>query len=123
MIPEVLWEEIVALLEMGCLALLIGCAFAKWLIQHKSEAIAIDIERDRKALRRARDDVRVANSRLMTVRQELAKTRKQVAIRTQDLEILVRQIEQAEKDREEEEAQYAKLKEAAARSSRPMSVA
>lgn len=101
------------MLESGCLFLLLACAFTKWFVIHKVDALTMDIDRSRKTFRQAREDLRIANSRRGTVRQELAQTRKQVAIRMQDIEILSRQIELEESEREAELIEFQKLKDAA----------
>ena len=100
-----------AILEFGCLLLLVGCAFTKWMLAHKVDSLTRDIEGDRKAFRRAREELRIANSRRATLRQELAQTRKQVGIRTQDLELLARKVEMEAIARQAEIEEFEKLKE------------
>ncbi len=100
------------ILEVGSLLTLLGCAGAKWYFTTHVDAVTREVERGRKSFREGRERLRAAIARRQSIRQELAKTRKQVTIRIQDVKILTRQIESEEAIRQVEMEQFEKLKSA-----------
>ena len=105
-------RRVVQILEVGSLLTLLGCAGAKWYFTTYVDATAREIEQGRKSFREGRENLRAAIARRQSIRQELAKTRKQVTIRIQDVKILTNQIESEEAIRQGEMEQFEKLKSA-----------
>ena len=101
-----------AFFETASTLMLLSCALLKWMLTHQVDSLTREIEHDRKGFRDARESLRITNSRRATVRQELAQTRKQVAIRMQDVELLAKQVEREESARQAEMEEFERLKDA-----------
>lgn len=103
-----------ALLETIGLVVLVASAVAKWVFTNRVDTLRHEIETGKQRLKDARDSLKRANSKRSSLRQDLARTVKQVDARSQDVTLLKKRLELEEAQRLAEQAQFEKLKEAVA---------